>query len=208
MLKWLLPKEDRFFALMKEQADVVLAAARLLKELLHRYEDVEEQTRKIHDLEHQGDNMALSIRNSLDSTFVTPIDREDIHGLTAMVDHVLDFIDAAAKRMIIFRLKKPTPEMIELGDILERTVLEIDQLIPKLSNLGQSEEIRVHCSEIVRLEKEADQIHHRALARLFEAEKDAIKLIKIKEVTEFLENAVDTCKDVGHVIESIVVKNG
>jgi predicted phosphate transport protein (TIGR00153 family) len=207
VLRWLLPQEDRFFALFKEQVENVLTGARALLDLLRHYENVDHKTTQIHQIEHQGDNLCHAINNSLDSTFVTPLDREDIHALAGSIDRVIDYIDAGAKRMQVFHIKKPTAEMIKLAEYIERCVVELSQVVPKLSNPSYSEVIRVHLAEIVRLEKEADQLHHHALARLFEDEKDAIKLIKLKEVTEFLENAVDMCERVSQVIESIVVKN-
>jgi predicted phosphate transport protein (TIGR00153 family) len=207
MLKWLLPKEDRFFALFTEQAENVLAGARALVDLLRNYENTEKKSAHIHQIEHQGDNLAQTINNSLDATFVTPIDREDIHALAASIDKIMDFIDAAAKRMVLLKVKKPTKEMLELGDLIERCAQELVKVVPKLSNPTFSEEIRIHLNELTRLEKEGDHIHHGALARLFEEEKDPIKLIKVKEVTEFLEEAIDRFERVGHIIESIVVKN-
>jgi uncharacterized protein len=207
MLKWLLPKEDRFFTLFTEQATNVRTGARALCELLKNYTDQERKAAHIHQIEHQGDNLAQTIRTSMDATFVTPIDREDIHALASSIDKVIDFIDAAAKRMVLLRLKKPTSDMIKLAELIERCADELCLVVPKLDNPTFSEEIRIHLNEIVRLEKEGDMIHHNAIAKLFEDEKDPIKLIKVKEVTEFLEEAVDMFERVGHVIESIVVKN-
>jgi uncharacterized protein Yka (UPF0111/DUF47 family) len=108
---------------------------------------------------------------------------------------------------VLLRLKKPTQDMVRLGELIERCANELCLVVPKLSNPSFSEEIRVHLGEIVRLEKEGDQVHHAALAKLFEDEKDPIKLIKIKEITEFLEEAIDSVERGGHIIESIVVKN-
>ena len=207
MLKWLLPKEDRFFALFTEQAENVLTGSRALLELMRNFTDTEKKAQHIHQIEHQGDNLAQTIANTMDATFVTPIDREDIHALAWKIDKVMDYIDASAKRMVLFRLKKPTSDMIKLGELIERCAVELCRVMPKLSNPSFSEEIRVHLNEITRLEKEGDQIHHAALAKLFEDEKDPIKLIKIKEITEFLEEAIDSFERVGHIMESIVVKN-
>ena len=207
MLKWLLPKEDRFFALFTEQAENVLTGSRALMELLRNYTDQEKKAAHIHQIEHQGDNLRQTISNSMDATFVTPIDREDIHALASSIDKVMDYVDAAAKRMVLLRLKKPTKEMLELGELIERCASELVRVVPKLSTPALSEEIRVHLHELTRLEKEGDRVHHDALARLFEEEKDPIKLIKVKEVTEFLEEAIDCFERVGHIIESIVVKN-
>ena len=207
MLKWLLPKEDRFFVLFTEQAENVLTGARALLDLMRAFTDTEKKAARVHEIEHQGDVLAQTILNSLDATFVTPIDREDIYALASSIDKVMDYIDAAAQRMVLLRLKKPTSEMLRLGEVIEKCGQELVRVVPKLSNPSFSEEIRVHLHELTRLEKEADRIHHGALAKLFEEEKDAIKLIKTKEITEFLEEACDRFEKVGHVIESIVVKN-
>jgi predicted phosphate transport protein (TIGR00153 family) len=207
MLKWFLPREDRFFGLIHEQAETALSAVRTLIDLLKNYQDVQQKVEKIHQLEHDGDNLFHTINNSLDSTFVTPIDREDIHALSFAMDKVVDFIDAGAKRLVLFHIKKPAPAMLKLAEVLERAVIQLCKAVPKLSNPSFGEEIRVHLTEIEGLEKEGDRIHHSAIAQLFDEEKDAIKLIKVKEVMEFFENSIDMCQRVGHVIESIVVKN-
>lgn len=207
MLKWLLPKEDRFFVLFTEQAENVLTGSRALLDLMRAFTDTETKAARIHEIEHQGDVLAQTINNSLDATFVTPIDREDIHALASTIDKTMDYIDASAQRMVLLRLKKPTQDMIKLGELIEHCAQELCRVVPKLSNPSFSEEIRVHLNELTRLEKEADRIHHGALARLFEEEEDPIKLIKIKEITEFLEEAIDRFERVAHIIESIVVKN-
>src|SRR5687768_14850798 len=106
MPKWLLPKEDRFFTLFTEQATNVLTGARALLELMRNYTDQDKKAAHIHQIEHQGDNLAHTINNSLDATFVTPIDREDIHALASSIDKIIDYIDAAAKRMVLLKLKK------------------------------------------------------------------------------------------------------
>lgn len=112
MLKWLLPKEDRFFALFTEQAENVLTGSRALLDLMRAFTDTEKKAARVHEIEHQGDVLSQTILNSLDATFVTPIDREDIHALASSIDKVLDFIDAAAQRMVLLRLKKPTADML------------------------------------------------------------------------------------------------
>ena len=207
MLRWLLPQEDRFFALITQQVENVLAACQALLDMMRRYENLEEKAERIHTLEHQGDNLRNTIKHALDATFVTPIDREDIHGLAKSIDRINDCIDGAAKRMVLYRIKKPTPPMIKLGEILERCLNELCFVVPKLSSPAMSEDIRVHLRELDSLEKEADRIHQTAIAHLFQEEKDAIKVIKFKEVSELLESAVDACERVGQVIETIVVKH-
>src|ERR1051325_1391747 len=141
MLKWLLPREERFFFLIKGQAENVLAGARALLDLLRNYENVETKAKQIHQIEHQGDNICQSINNSLNTTYLNPIARADIHALASSIDKVIDYIAAGAKRMLIFRLKKPTPEMITLGELIERCAIELCQVVPKLSNPSLSEEI-------------------------------------------------------------------
>ncbi|MBI4864611.1 MAG: DUF47 family protein [Candidatus Riflebacteria bacterium] len=207
MLNWFLPRETRFFAMLTEQVENVLVAAKALLDLLHKYENLEEKVENIHQIEHRGDNLCLALNRSLAATFITPIDREDIHALARSIERMNDYIDAAAKRMQLFRIKKPTAAMIKQGELIQRCAAELVKMIPKLSNPTFSEDIRVHIREIDSLEKEGDRVHHTALAELFQEEKDAIKIIKFKEVLEYLEEAIDSCHGVCHVIETIVVKN-
>jgi predicted phosphate transport protein (TIGR00153 family) len=206
MLRWLLPKETRLFSLVDEQMKNLQEACRLLLDLLHKYENVETKTARIHELEHAGDNLTHIVKHTLDSTFVTPIDREDIHALTSAIDKILDYIDAAAKRMLIFRLKSPTPEMIQIAECLQLCVTELHTVVPRLGEATISAEIRTRLTEIVRLEKDADLLHHRALARLFEEDADPIHVVKVKEIIGYLESAVDCCEDVAYVVEGVVIK--
>jgi predicted phosphate transport protein (TIGR00153 family) len=206
MLRWLLPKETRLFTLVGEQMKNLQEACRLLLDLLHHYENVEKKTAKIHELEHAGDNLTHIVKHTLDSTFVTPIDREDIHALTSAIDKILDYIDAAAKRMLIFRLKAPTPEMLKIAECLQLCVTELHSMVPRLAESHMSADVRVHLNQIVRLEKDADLLHHQALARLFEEDTDPIHVVKVKEIIGYMESAVDCCEQVAYVIEGVVIK--
>jgi len=207
MLKWLLPQEDRFFVLLKEQAENVLAGCQAFLEMMRKFDNPEGKADKVHQIEHQGDNLRQTIKHALDATFVTPIDREDIHALSKSIERVANFIDGAAKRMVLFKIKKPTSVMLKLGEILERAIQEMCAVMPKLSKPALSEDIRIHLREIDALEKEGDRVYQSAIAILFQEEKDAIKVIKVKEVTEYIENAIDMVDRVGQVVETIVVKH-
>lgn len=204
MLKWLLPKEDRFFALFTEQAENVLTGARALLDLMRSFQDTEKKAGRIHEIEHQGDVLAQTILNSLDATFVTPIDREDIHAMARTLDDVMDEIDNAAHLIPLYKIEKIRGGARELT----RVILEqCDEIRKAVDSLEQRKGVLERCIEINRLENEADRIHKTALGLLFDEERDPIMVMKWKEIFDVLEEATDCCEDVANLLENIVVKH-
>lgn len=206
MFKWFLPREDQFFPLFRTQVQKILEGVRAVRDLLENYERIEEKAHQIHRIEHEADEICHNIYNTLDSMFVTPLDREDIHALAASIDGIMDQLDAGAKRMALFQIDAPMLEMQQLAQIVERSCHEILGVIDLLERKEMGK-IKTHLTEINRLENEGDRVNHGALSRIFSEEKDAIRLIKMKEVVEFFEAAVDSCEHVANVVESIIVKN-
>lgn len=200
----LLPKEEKFFEMFKYAAQNIQAAAKLLKEMLETRENFDRYGREIKELEHAGDKMTHEIINKLNKTFVTPFDREDIFDLCRALDDVLDHIDSAAHRIIIYRIADPGQNAIRLAQIIIECT---DEILQSISNLHQLNQIYPHCVEINRLENEGDSITRETLASLFQDKQDAITLIKLKDFYEDLELAIDRCEDVANVLEAIVVKN-
>ena len=204
----LLPKDDVFFELFGKAADNANQGARALAEFLEHYDDLEGRMRRIKELEHVGDELTHEVIDRLNQTFITPIDREDIHDLVCRLDDILDRIDTAVDRMCLFKIEKPMEEAKALARCLVRSTELICELIPMMKKRSSPEDVRVRVREIHRLESEADTIERQALVRLFsETRPDPMHVIKWKNVIEVLESATDKCEDVANVIEGIVLKN-
>jgi len=200
----LIPRDNSFFAMFSAMSDNLIAGARALVDLFANYQDVEKQIEQIHRIEREGDELTHAILTKLNQTFITPFDREDIHELASKLDDVLDFINAAGARIVMYRISTPPPAAGELANIILMQSQELQQAVSLMQKNGN---ILVHCVEINRLENEADLVSQQAIARLFEREKDPINLIKIKELLEFLERATDKAEDVANVLETVVLKN-
>jgi len=199
-----LPRERSFFGLFNEVAANICDSARALSGLFDNFDDRFARAGTIKELEHKGDNLTHKIITQLNQTFVTPFDREDIHALTTKLDDVLDLIDAAAGRIVNYRVDRLRPGATELGNILVRATEQIEAAV---SRLEKPNGIMDYCIEINRLENEGDAIVRQAVGQLFEEERDPIELIKWKEILEVLEIAIDKCEDVANILESVVLKN-
>ncbi len=203
----LFPKSEDFFEHFRKSADNIHQAAKFLEETFSNGGVTEANLKKLEEFEHAGDRITHDTMERLNSTFITPFDREDIHALVSKLDDVLDFIWAAAEATYLYKIH-PLPDfMKELAKVIVMLAAEMSRAVDRLSNMKRPETILAICIEINRLENEADNIHRRALANLFEKEKDAITIIKLKEILEDLETATDRCEDVANVIEGIVLKN-
>lgn len=200
----LIPRDNSFFAMFSAMSDNNIAGARALVDLFANYQEVEKQIEQIHRIEREGDELTHAILTKLNQTFITPFDREDIHELASKLDDVLDFINAAASRIVMYRISTPPPAAGELANII---LMQSQELQKAVSLMQKNGNILVHCVEINRLENEADVVAQQAIAILFEHEKDPINLIKIKELLEFLERATDKAEDVANVLETVVLKN-
>jgi hypothetical protein len=200
----LLPREDNFFLLFEKASDNLVAGAKLFQDFMDHYENVEEKAQKLKDVEHQGDLLTHEIVEKLNRSFVTPIDREDIHALSSGLDDVLDSIEAVANRMTLFKIPSPTEPLRRMTGILVQASEQIQKAVHSLRKLDH---LMVFCIEIKRLETQADEISRTLLGELFEREKDPIAVIKWKEIYGRMESAADECADIAKIIESIVVKN-
>jgi hypothetical protein len=203
----LLPKEEKFFELFKQDAENLKKGVEALKDLVDHYDSVEEKYLKIKAIEHQGDIITRDIIIKLRETFITPLEREDIHELASGMDDVLDCIEGVASRLNYFRIVQPTPEIKKLVSLINAAVGQIYEAILHLSKLGG---VHSFCREINSLEYQADLIGQEAIANLFEKTQkveDLKDLIKLKEIYGRLESAADRCEDVANVIEGIMVKS-
>jgi predicted phosphate transport protein (TIGR00153 family) len=202
----ILPREGKFAELFNQHATVLHEAARILLEMMEGPgHEIVERANQIKALEHRGDTLTHDTMTRLNQTFITPLDREDIHALSSGMDDVLDLIDAASTRMMLFKIHDSRPPGVELARIIKRAAAEIVAAVPHIT--GKREDILEHCQELKRLEHESDTVCRAAIAQLFEQERDPIELIKWKEIYEVLEAAVDKAEDVSDVLETIVLKS-
>jgi hypothetical protein len=170
-------------------------------------EERAQKIRKIEDYEHKGDEITHQIFQALGSTFITPFDREDIHELTSKLDDILDYLQGASTRIILYRVDAISPEAERLAVLIHDSVVELHKAIPKLRDLRDVKLINESLVRINSIENEADDLFERAIANLFDTCKDPIMLIKSKELLVSLETATDQCEDAANVIESIIVKS-
>lgn len=204
----LLPHDEKFYSFFEESARNLVKAAELLKKL-YTAEGAEKQAvvDEMHELEHQGDIVTHKIFAELSATFVTPFDREDIHVLASALDDVMDYIDGSAGRFVLYKLKECPKEMQNLIDILYNSVTELERGVTLLRDFRKVDELQKILEKVNEYENDADAVFEVAIAHLFEHEKDAIQIIKLKEIYVGLETATDKCEDAANVLESLLIKH-
>ena len=200
----LIPREVRFFDLFDQQSEHISKAAALLHEMVHNFSDARAKMHLIKEVEYAGDHVTHEIVKRLNTTFITPIDREDIHDLATRLDDVLDFIEAVAERLVVYRIKEPTSASRAMTDVIVDIVNATDRTIKCLRTMDPG--FHEHAVEVNRLENAADRMLREHLAELFDAQPDPIEVIKWKEIYETLETVTDRCEDVANVIEGIILK--
>src|SRR5579872_1863510 len=199
----LIPRDVKFFQMFAEMAGNLRDSARLLKQLLSDFRDIELRVQQLKDIEHRGDDLTHNILTKLNQTFITPFDREDIYRLASSLDDVLDFIYAAGVRLTMYKIKHAPEAAPQLAEIIVR---QCDELSSAVAGLERHDKVLEHCVEINRLENDADQVARSAIGVLFEQETDPISLIKLKELYEILETATDKAEDAANVLEGVVLK--
>jgi hypothetical protein len=193
----------KFYALFREQAGNISKAAQMLADLFDNYHDVEKHVAEIKYIEHKGDQLTHELMMKLNRTFITPLDREDIHALGSALDDVLDLVDAAAGRMVTYKVTAVTPGARQLAKV----ILHGTEILQKaISGLEKPDNILDYCEQIQLIEEEADRIKGECVARLFEDSTNPIEIIKWKEIYEVLEATTDKCEDVADVLEAVVLK--
>jgi len=204
----IIPKDEKFYDLFEELADKIQEGGKLFCEILANYGTSEPKVAKLKEIEHEADTITHRTYEKMHKTFLTPLDREDIYALVNKMDSVLDMIEAAAIRMYLYKIKEPTEEIISMAKVLDQAIAGIKKIIYALKDKKNSPTILEACVEINTLENEGDYILRQAVTKLFEKEKDAIELIKLKEISERIEEALDICEDVSNIVEGIVLKHG
>ena len=203
--EWIIPQDKIFFNILEQQADLVLKGAQLFKKMVNNPENYAENMKEMRRIEHEGDEIVHKMIHRLHKSFITPIDQEDLADLTSLYDDVLDYIDSVANRIFMFEVKKPDEIIKEFASIIEKQVIEVNEALKHVRKMKQ-EEIENRSKQVHSLENVADDLHDKAIIRLFK-EKDPIKIIIMKEIYDFLENITDKCEDVCLVIQDIVLKN-
>lgn len=205
-----IPRETKFFEMLSEQVSVIAKATEFLKKEIIEKENIsEENIKKVKDFEHECDTIAHEIIDKLNETFITPIDREDIHKLANEIDNVMDLINVVANRLFIYNIKNTKGTYLnEFVNDISESVSAMSMAIKNLSDIKKTRRILEYCIEINRLENSGDSLREKAIKELFEREKDPINIIKWKEIYEVAETVLDSCENVAKTIEEVIVKNG
>jgi predicted phosphate transport protein (TIGR00153 family) len=209
LIRWLMPKEERFHELFGQDTANLLSAARLFSEFV----GCDLPTRRarmaaLRDLEHTGDGITRQIFDALNSSFITPFDREDIRSLATDLDDILDYIEGVAQQLINFELTGCPPELRRFAEILVQMAAEIEQVTERIWNLARQSQIQQSIVQISDLENQADDLYNQVIADLFRPNgRDPLEIMKWKEIYDGLENACDQCKDYTHIVGNIIVKN-
>jgi hypothetical protein len=200
-----LPKEDEYFTFFSQMTAKMQEASNQLVELTQdNFDTFETHAKKIKDAEHACDTITHEITVKLNKSFITPFDREDIYTMSVALDDVVDYIDAAARAIIMYRITDISEHAKHLAKVIQSLSIEINSAV---SMLSKPDNLNQHIKEIHRLENEADDVYFRAIGELFQNTTDAISLIKWKELYEIMENATDRCESVANIIESIMLKH-
>lgn len=208
IFSFLVPKDKNFFKLFAQSSDNLVEISKVFSEMMNApMEKQQEFQKKIADLEHVGDELTHQIFTELSTNFITPFDREDISYLASSLDDIVDFIHGSAKRFDTYKVGEPTQAMKKLAEIIEHSAKEIHVAVSNMKDMNNVVRVREAIVRINSLENHADDVFDTAIADLFENERDAIKIIKLKEVYSNMETATDKCEDVANVIETIIVKN-
>lgn len=211
LFSYFTPKDKKFFPLFEKSGANLVAMSQLLVELVNINSDDTESRevayKKIEDLEHIGDDITHQIYIELGKNFITPFDREDIHALGSALDEIADYIHGAASRMNLYNVSEMTEPIKKLADLILAACTEVAKAVIELKNYKNIRVIADACIRINNIENQADYIFDKAVGELFTYEKDAITIIKYKEVLSAMETATDMCEDVANVLESILIKN-
>ena len=200
----LFPRDENFFGLFSRQGALVREGCEMLHEMLEKFDDLEERAKRLKDVEHRGDLVTHEIFERLNKTFITPLEREDIHALASGLDDVLDSVEAIGHRLVTFNIKATTPEAVQLGKILVDCGEQIEKAVGSLKDFKN---VMAFAIELNRLENEADLVSRQVVADLFSGKHDVMDVLRWKEIYGRLESAADQAEDVANTIESIVIKN-
>jgi predicted phosphate transport protein (TIGR00153 family) len=203
----LMPTEGKFFELFNEHAELGVKCAKEMVALMTNFDDLEIRVHAIESLEKQADKVTHNCIEMLHKTFITPLDRDDIHQLITRMDDILDLLEDAAQTISLYDIKAITPEAKRLAELCLACADKVKAAVGLLHNMDNSRQILTICQEIDRLESDADHVMRAAMSKLFRDEPDVRNLIKLKAIYELLETVTDRCQDVANIIEGIIVEN-
>lgn len=203
----LLPKDGKFFDLFNEHAELCVKGAKEMVSLMTNFDDLEIRVHAIEGIEKQADKVTHATLDALHKTFITPLDRDDIHQLITRMDDILDLLEDAAQTISLYDIKTITQEAKRLAELCLACTEKVKAAVGLLHNMDNSREILGICQEIDRLESDADHVMRAAMSKLFREEPDVRNLIKLKAIYELLETVTDRCEDVSNIIEGIIVEN-
>jgi uncharacterized protein len=204
------PKEPKFFPILKEMADVMLAASEIMIEFIQNYdhETAPEYYKRIKEQELKGDALSNRVFDELDSTFITPFDREDINQLAGRLDDVTDYINSCAKKIVLYNPVKLPSSALEIVHLIREDAICIGKAIDELDVLKKdAQQIKKYCKDLHDIENKADDVYEQFIIELFEKETDSVEIIKLKEIMNGLERTTDAAEYVGKIIKMIIVKN-
>ncbi len=210
LLDKLVPRENRFFELFNQHASLAAEASGVLTKLLKNYADEAQRAagiERINDLEHNADRITHETVALIQTIFVTPLDRDDIHRLISRMDDILDLMQDAAESLHLYDVREVSDPAIELAEILQTCCMRLQSAVALLNNMRNAPEALKLCREIDNLESQADRVMRSAISKLFRDEPDTRQLIKLKAIYEMLETATDKCQDVANLIENITLQN-
>ena len=203
----LLPKEDKFFGYFDEFGAIAYEASILLKNLTNNLENADIKFREIEEVEHKGDKQLHKIMESLNKSFITPIDREDIYAIAKGMDDIVDLIEATASRFILFNVTKSTDNAKVLADMITQSCKEVITLMKELRNMKSNKKLTASIIEINRLEDQGDSDFRVAVRTLFTSDIPTIEVIKWREIYEFFEQTLDACEDIADLVDGVVMKH-
>jgi len=203
----LMPSEGKFFELFVQHADLCVKGAKEMVSLMTNFDDLENRVHAIEGIEKQADKVTHATLELLHKTFITPLDRDDIHQLITRMDDILDLLEDAGQTISLYDIKAITPESKRLAELCLACTEKVKAAVGLLHNMDNSPQILAVCEEIDRLESDADHVMRAAMSKLFRDEPDVRNIIKLKAIYELLETVTDRCEDVANIIEGIIVEN-
>lgn len=207
MLKSLKPREDKFFELFISTSKLSVDAAVKLNEFMKDLSNGEEKYKLIKELENEGDRQVHGIFEQLNKTFITPLDREDIHMIAKTLDEVTDMIEQTASRFLMYNIEKSTPEALEVSEMITKCTRELLSLMEALKDSKSTKGLKKWIIEINNLEEQGDASYRKSITKLFHSDTPAFEVIQWKDIYENLEKTLDACEDVANVIEGVVMKH-
>jgi predicted phosphate transport protein (TIGR00153 family) len=203
----LMPTEGKFFDLFIQHGELCVKGGKELVSLMTNFDDLEHRVHAIETIEKQADKVTHSTLELLHKTFITPLDRDDIHKLITRMDDILDLMEDVGQTIWLYDIKQITPEAKRLAELCQTCCEKVLASVSLLHNMNNAREILSICAEIDRLESDADHVMRAAMSKLFREEPDVRNLIKLKAIYEILETVTDRCEDVANIVEGIIVEN-